>query len=455
MLCPTRLIKVFACWFCLVGGVAAEEGGKEPSASMATNSPSSDEPALQRKVDKLVPDLAADRAEIRTRALTELEALAGEGWSSADRLLEALPKISADMPPALREQLASLRQRIESRAADLALQPTRVAIACKREPLQKVLAEIERQTGNKLSDYREQFGQADGPTPITVASVDSTFWETLDSVLDSGKLSLYPFANQEALAIIAREPGAATRSAAPCYRGPFRIEATQGTSKIDLRRSESRTLELTVELAWEPRLQPIALSHALSTVAGTTETGEAVAVINPEGSIDLETQSSSKSAELTLSLATPDRKAQSIASLRGVISALVPGRRVEFRFAGLDRVTAPVVQSRGGVSVTLQTVRKNNAIWEVHMRMKLRGAGDALASHRGWVFENRSYLVESGGEQIESAGFETTMQTDDEVGIAYLFELPDGPKGLTWVYETPASIVETPIEYELKGIALP
>lgn len=447
-----RLIAVLACWLGLAGGTIAAEVA-EPAPTSQT--PSGDKEPLQQQVDKLVLGLAADRAETRDRALADLEALAGDGWSSADRLLELLPQPSVDMPPALLQQLGELRQRIERRAADAALQPTRVAIAYKREPLQKVLQEIQRQTGNKLSDYREQFGQAAGPTPITAVSTDSTFWETLDSVLDSGKLSLYPFANQEALAIIAREPGVRGRSGAPCYRGAFRIEATQGTSKIDLRRSGSRALELTLELAWEPRLQPIALSHPLSTVRGVTDTGDPIAATDQAGSIDIETQSSSKSAELTLSLATPDRKAGSIASLRGQITALVPGRRVEFRFTGLDGVAAPVVQSRGGVSVTLQTVRKNNAIWEVHMRMKLRGAGDALASHRGWVFENRSYLVDQGGEPIESAGFETTLQTEDEVGIAYLFELPEGPKGLTWVYETPASIVETPIDYELKGIALP
>jgi hypothetical protein len=105
--------------------------------------------------------------------------------------------------------------------------------------------------------------------------------------------------------------------------------------------------------------------------------------------------------------------------------------------------------------VTIDDVRKNNEIWEVHMRMKLDEDNRALESHRGWVFQNLSYMEDKDGQRIENAGFETTRQTPNEVGVAYLFDLPDGVEGLTWVYETPAAIVELPVEYEIQGIELP
>ena len=89
------------------------------------------------------------------------------------------------------------------------------------------------------------------------------------------------------------------------------------------------------------------------------------------------------------------------------------------------------------------------------MRLALDEDNHALESHRGWVFQNLSYLVGKDGETIDNAGFETTRQTRNEVGVAYLFDLPDGIEGLTWVYETPAAIVEMPVEYELKDIELP
>ena len=75
--------------------------------------------------------------------------------------------------------------------------------------------------------------------------------------------------------------------------------------------------------------------------------------------------------------------------------------------------------------VTVYDVRKNNAIWEIHMRLALDEDNEALQSHRGWVFQNLSYLVGKDGEPIDNAGFETTRQSRNEVGIAYLFDLPD------------------------------
>ena len=39
--------------------------------------------------------------------------------------------------------------------------------------------------------------------------------------------------------------------------------------------------------------------------------------------------------------------------------------------------------------------------------------------------------------------------------MAYLFDAALGLDGMKWVYETPASIVEVPIDYELKDIELP
>jgi hypothetical protein len=132
----------------------------------------------------------------------------------------------------------------------------------------------------------------------------------------------------------------------------------------------------------------------------------------------------------------------------------VPGRQAKFEFTDLPKAVGKT-QRLGGVQVIIDQVRKNNAIWEIHMRFVLEDSNEQLESHRGWILQNLSYLKDKDGERIENAGFETTRQTQKEVGIAYLFDVPDGLVGLTWVYETPAAIVDVPIEYELKDIELP
>jgi hypothetical protein len=157
---------------------------------------------------------------------------------------------------------------------------------------------------------------------------------------------------------------------------------------------------------------------------------------------------------LILPFQLPPRQATKITSLRGRLNALVPGRHVKFRFDDLANA-AGKTQRRGGVQVTIDEVRKNNVIWEVHMRLSLDEGNPALESHRDWVVQNKSYLVDPDGRTIDTAGLEATRQTRSEVGVAYLFDLPDGLAGLSWVYESPAAIVELPVEYEIKDIELP
>jgi hypothetical protein len=224
--------------------------------------------------------------------------------------------------------------------------------------------------------------------------------------------------------------------------------------QLNRRRPDQKSLKVQLEVAWEPRLRPIALSQPIEDISATTDAGSQLAVSQPEAVLDVEVPDGTQSAEIVLPLELPSRDAKKLTSLRGKLRALVPGRRAEFRFDNLASA-AGKTQRRGGVQVTLDDVRKNNAIWEIHMRVALGEDNGALESHRGWVFQNKSYLMDSSGQTIDNAGLETTRQTRNEVGVAYLFDLPEGVDGLTWVYETPAAIVELPIEYEIKDIELP
>ena len=53
--------------------------------------------------------------------------------------------------------------------------------------------------------------------------------------------------------------------------------------------------------------------------------------------------------------------------------------------------------------------------------MRFDDAGDALASHRQWIFNNEAYLEGPDGKPIAYDTFETTAQGKNEVGVAYLF----------------------------------
>ena len=89
------------------------------------------------------------------------------------------------------------------------------------------------------------------------------------------------------------------------------------------------------------------------------------------------------------------------------------------------------------------------------MRLAFDKADGALDSHRGWMFNNKAYLLDPMGEKVEMAGFETTRQTQQDLGVAYFFDIPTDPKGYTFVYETPGAILNMPVKYELKNLPLP
>ena len=47
------------------------------------------------------------------------------------------------------------------------------------------------------------------------------------------------------------------------------------------------------------------------------------------------------------------------------------------------------------------------------------------------------------------------MQRQDEVGVAFLFDRPEGLEGCRFVYRSPVVIVALPVEYQLTEIPLP
>jgi len=411
--------------------------------------------ALADQVDRLLRQLNDDQSTRRDEAEQQLLKLAPSDPNECDAFLLLLPKPLEGMPAEVRLRLSRIRNQIEKSQANEALAASRITLSDKETDLSEVLQQVAKQTGNQLVDYREQFGQPAEPRNISLEIEDEPFWPAIDKILDAAEMGLYPFSGEESLAVINREEGSAPRSKRASYSGPFRIEAIAVVARRGLRSPEQQGASVELEFAWEPRLKPIALSQPAEALEIIADDGSLIALQNPDASFDVEIQPGSHATELTIPLLLPPRSVTRISSFKGTLSALVPGRTAEFRFAELGK-QRNVVQRRGGVKVELSGVRKNQALWEIHMRLQVEGEETGLESHRGWVFQNLTYLLNKNEEIIDHAGFETTMQTENEIGLAYFFELPDDKiEDYTWVYRSPASIVRVPVEYELKEILLP
>jgi hypothetical protein len=407
-----------------------------------------------QKISAAVSNLTDSHAATRDAAEKQLLELANANAPQTDRILALLPKDNDQLPLAVRDRLSRLRRKIEDQVAKVATNGTKVTLSADKMPLADVLKSIEKQTGNKIVDSRDESDSGDKGTEITIELKDEPFWSAIDKILDQAKLSVNAVGGADALTLVPRGNDDRSRQEGAAYEGPFRTEVLLAEAERNLRQSKQATLKLQLEVAWEPRLPPIALSQPVADVHATTDDGQELMITQPDGLQDVDVPTGTQAAELGLPFSLPNRGAKKIATLKGKLHALVPGRHAKFQFENFAKSIGKS-QSLGGVKVTLDDVRKNGAVWELHMRFSLEDSKTSLESHRDWVLQNLSYLVDRDGRHIENAGFESTRQTDNEVGAAYFFDTTSDLDGLTWVYETPASIVDLPVTYELKDIDLP
>jgi hypothetical protein len=324
-------------------------------------------------------------------------------------------------------------------------------------PFSAAIAEITRQTGNKLVDYRERFNQEVADPKVKVELDKVSFWQALDTVLDSANLTIYNYDEEKgALAFTSRGDGMPPRVGRGSYSGLFRLEPTRIEATRDLKGSGMHALKLTVDGVWEPRIRPIVLEVPLAEVTAKDEKGNDISIDETQGTLEVPIEATNAAVELELPLEAPSRNINTLASIKGKITAVVLGKVESFEFADIDKAKSAELE-RGGVTVTVESCRKNGDIYDINMRVRFDRAANALESHRGWIYENECYLMDQKGSRTENAGLEATLLSVNEVGLAYKFDLGENatPAGYTFVYRTPAAIIKIPVEFELKNIELP
>ena len=431
-------------------------GGKSP-AKVEAGSPAEADSDLAPLVRKLVRELDAPEKARRDAAQQKLLEL-------GVKALDLLPETTDKTPAEVRMRLDKVRSVLERTQAENAVESTTITLAGDDVPLGRVIEEFEKQTGNKLQDTRSEFQNDDdddkAAEPTFKLAFDKTpFWPALDQVLDQAQMTTYPYRTEEgALGLIGRASSQLDRQGHSAYVGSFRVAATQFFARRDLRDPEGQMLQLTLEAAWEPRVQPIVIMQPFDAIVATDENGQPLATSVSVSQLEVAPESAdATNVELPIQFQLPARSVNRIASLKGKLVAVMPGRVETFRFANLEKAKKQE-KRKASVTVAVDEMRKNGAIWEVRVRVRFDKASGALESHRGdWVTNNPVYMEDPDKERIGHAGYHTpnTANAENEVSVVYLFDLPNGPKGHTLVYRTATAIVSVPIEYELKDLELP
>ncbi len=269
--------------------------------------PAADDTQLGREIGRLVDQLNDDSATVRDAAEKQLLELAGSTTAQSDRFLALLPKDNDQMPLGVRDRVSHIRQQVEDRVSKSATQGTTVTLTAKNMPLTDVLKTIEKQTGNKFIDNRDDREPGQKGDTITLTLKDEPFWSAVDQILDQTKLGIYSYGGEEALSIVARGNYDASRTGRADYQGPYRMEILEVQADRNLRQPNQTSLKLQLEIAWEPRLRPIALSQPVADVQAITDTGAPLTITQPDAAQGVEVPSGTQAAEMVLPFSLPAR----------------------------------------------------------------------------------------------------------------------------------------------------
>ena len=402
--------------------------------------PVSDQENMER-VERWVDSLGASSSIERRRAERSL--------------LEAGPSILPWLPEKLTTESAEANERLAR---------IRKILLSQRQETQSFATStmIDFSGVSKFGEALERLGLDTGVTfshPIDEESliepISATlpFWHALDLLLDQKELDVNFYGgSRNEIQLIRRRDERPSRVDSAAYSSMYRIEPVSVNARRTLRSDELGGMSVAVEISWEPQLTPIGLTFPLQELELILDDGATLKPQASGGTIDVATTSELAFSECSLPFQLPSGRPHKISSLHGVVRALVPSRPAEFQI--------PLISGTGKVTidemtVSLDSIRQNNELYQLVISVELENAGRALESHRQWIFENNLFLKRKDGSRVEHLGYEVLQQTESGVSLSYLFDLDGGPESLSLVYQSPTSVSSSEVKFELKEIPLP
>lgn len=221
------------------------------------------EPAPDKAATQLIDQLGSQDFKIREAAAKAIEALGPE----------ALPDLRKAKDHPDLEVRRRIKEWIPKFEIEAFVSPKRVSLDANNQPLEKIVAELARQTGYQLK--LPAAGDARAQKPITLQLTKATFWEAFDKVCQEGALELNPVQVIPDKLMLTFED---TTSPYRVYQGAFRLRArgfhslqqTSLSKDIDFthlprkaverdQKVSSESLSFQFDLVAEPRLKVLYL----------------------------------------------------------------------------------------------------------------------------------------------------------------------------------------------------
>jgi hypothetical protein len=338
----------------------------------------------------------------------------------------------------------------------ITLQDTNIALS-------KALRELASQTGNQVQDRRREKEDVKLPK-LDLKS--ATFWQALDAIAKAAdaRVSLY---ERDGKIALLDGPHQLTPVS---YSSLFRV-AIKELHLHHFLDSDAHYCDIKLEVAWEPRFQPLFVETRPDSLIVQDDKGRAIDV--PEEGRGPAAIGRPIVKTIDVRIPAPQRSAKQFGLFKGRLALMGAAKMITFTFDKLTKIEKAgdaKKETKEGVAVNLRELRSEGGggdeVWTVGLLLEYPPDGPKFESFQSWILNNQIYLErEQAGIKQQfppNLGYETDDQSDTKAIIRYRFG--DEPeKKLTlgkfsdWklVYRTPGRIVEVPVPFEFKDVPLP
>jgi hypothetical protein len=412
------------------------------SAQPATNTPS------KESLAPLVKQLADPDPVKRDAASKEL-------INVGPAALPFLPDIDDVASEPQKKQLAVVLKALKDRQIEQELPPRPVTLQGADLSLENVLAELAKQSGNKIEDRRRT--KAERRLKLDLNGI--TFWQALDAIAKAADAQLSLYQRDGVIALV----DGPHKPVPVSYHGPFRVALQRKVLVEDLV-ADAHHLLVTLEVAWEPRFRPYLLETIPHSVAAQDDAKRDLVGEDGGGKAAVEGK---LATTLDLRFPAPSRSAKSLSVLRGAFSVTGTGEMLTFTFGSLAQLAKDAddrQQKQKGVVVKLTKPILTDDLWTVEAHLEYPLHGPKFESFQSWIGYNEMFLRKAEGTQRfpNNGGYSVESSSANRAVIRYHFVDKRADKlvrgnAADWqvVYKTPGLLLEVPVPFTFTEVALP
>ena len=407
----------------------------------------SPKPELKKQVDRLVAQLASADANKQAAAAADLLKLGTD-------VLPYLPGHDAKLSAEQQKQIDEIRRTLQDALARKDLAPRRCTIRDQAISLKDALSQLAKQTGIQV-DVRTEEKTASPSLKLDLQN--ATFWQALDTIAREADLRVSFFTRDSTVALT----DGPYKETSISYDGLFRTTVSRLELGQDFQ-TDMHTLVVRVQIAWEPRFQPIFLDMPPDELTARDDKDHNLTV--PEGGKGRFPVGRPLAIDVPLRIEAPRRAAEKLSELKGAISITGPSKLLTFSFdklAQLDK-SQPRKETKEGVTVTLRDFQVEPERWAVGIALDYPPDTPDFESFESWLVNNEIFLQKADGKTRIPAngGYEILEQAGHRAVMIYRFiedekVMLGKPSDWTLVYRTAGTIIRLPVRFEFKDLPLP